>query len=133
MSKTKKLKDVSLYVHIPFCKTTCHYCAFYKEIWTTEKEESFIKAVCSELKAYKKKELPIIVPSIFLGGGTPNLLSQKSLEKLFETITSSFKIESHCEITMETNPESVNKDFLKTIQKIGKSAKRSPNTNAIKW
>jgi oxygen-independent coproporphyrinogen III oxidase len=119
MLVTEHKNTASLYVHVPFCKTKCHYCAFYKEIWTAEKEEAFIKAVCVEIKAYKEKASKLIVPSIFLGGGTPSLLKPNSLKLLFDTIITTFQIEPNCEITMEVNPESVNKNFLTTLKEVG--------------
>ncbi|RAP39114.1 hypothetical protein DID80_00480 [Candidatus Marinamargulisbacteria bacterium SCGC AAA071-K20] len=119
MFESKEKNTVSLYVHIPFCKTKCHYCAFYKVIWTDNKEQAFIESVCLEIKAYKQKCETLVIPSIFLGGGTPSLLSPKSLDLLFKTIRDSFTLSPKCEITMETNPESVNKLFLNQIKNVG--------------
>lgn len=106
--------EVSLYIHVPFCKTFCHYCAFYKEIWTEEKENKYVEALLKEIHAYATYK-PFNIPSIFFGGGTPSLLSEKSLSIIMKELKNAFILAKNCEITMEVNPESVTNKFCKTI------------------
>lgn len=114
----------SLYVHIPFCSKKCPYCDFNSYARTKQEVESveknYIIALLKEATNYDWQEE---LESIFLGGGTPSLLSEESISDLFTGIRKIFKLKSNCEITMEANPGSIYeplfKDKLKSFKASG--------------
>ncbi len=93
-----------LYIHIPFCKQACHYCDFH---FSTNRQltSSLVDAFARELvlqKHYLKDE---ILQTIYLGGGTPSLLSLGELQTIFQTINALYTVSSQAEITLEANPD----------------------------
>ena len=86
-----------LYVHIPFCRRKCKYCHFFSVPYKEELEDPFLSAVLREFFEEKKE---IKFDTLYLGGGTPSLLSEKSWERF-----SSFVEEGMVELTVEVNPE----------------------------
>ncbi|RAP31334.1 hypothetical protein DID78_01490 [Candidatus Marinamargulisbacteria bacterium SCGC AG-343-D04] len=111
-------KEASLYIHIPFCSVLCPFCDFYKVGVDSELEQHFIDACCKEIRLYKKNP-PIKIPTIFLGGGTPSILKKKHLQLLFETIHDTFDTSALKECSIEANPEDISEDYLKTLQELG--------------
>jgi len=104
-------KAFGLYIHIPFCSLKCNYCAFNVNILKTIPEEAYLEKLIEELKLYKDKKFK----TIYIGGGTPNLLSNKFYSELLKHIDTS-KVE---EITIELNPEFVTSEqiaFYKSLQ-----------------
>lgn len=108
---------LGLYIHIPFCKKKCPYCAFYKEIWKPSYEESFVEALCNDLKSYT-----VFKPTfstIFFGGGTPTILSDTSFKKIIATIHQVGHVTTNCELTIEANPETISTRLLDTLSSCG--------------
>ncbi len=108
----------SIYIHIPFCTTLCPFCDFYKKKWTHDLEKKFISAISQEIAYYsfiKKKS----IKSIFIGGGTPSILSEDSLNTIFTQLHKYFQIKKETEITIETNPEDISDEKLNLFKKIG--------------
>ncbi len=99
-----------IYIHIPFCKQACHYCDFHFST-SLKKKEELVNALCTEL-VLRKNELDGNVETIYLGGGTPSLLSSEELQQIFETIYSNFKVSENPEITLEANPDDVSKEQI---------------------
>lgn len=95
-----------IYIHIPFCKQACHYCDFHFST-SLQYMDEMTDAICKEL-ILKKNRITEQVGSIYFGGGTPSLLSEKSVAKIFNTLTTHFSIAADAEITMETNPDDLN-------------------------
>jgi putative oxygen-independent coproporphyrinogen III oxidase len=103
-----------IYIHIPFCKSKCIYCDFYSE---TDRlpDSRFIKTLEAELKQ-KSGYLPSRrISAVYFGGGTPSLLAPKSVEHLIQTISEQYILDPHAEITLEANPDDLNKDYLKAL------------------
>lgn len=117
--KLTALPPLSLYIHFPWCEKKCPYCDFnshqIKDVGSDSDknkspgfdEERYIKALIADLET----ELPRIwgrqVHSIFIGGGTPSLLSANGMNELLSAIRARVNLEPDCEITMEANPGSV--------------------------
>src|SRR5690554_1333225 len=98
-----------IYIHIPFCKQACHYCDFHFTTSLKYKEE-LISALQKELilrKSYLKEQS---IESVYLGGGTPSLLSAQEINHLLDTIYTHFNISSNPEITIEANPDDLTKE-----------------------
>lgn len=98
----------SLYIHIPFCKKFCAYCDFIKCIYNKQTSDQYINLVLSKLKKQKYE-------TIYLGGGTPNCLSNEQLEKLLKTLSKHLK--NKYEFTIECNPEFVTDSQAKIFKK----------------
>lgn len=99
------------YIHIPFCKSKCHYCSFVSFDKIDLKEE-YLNALENEIKTqYKGEELK----TLYFGGGTPSTLSCREIQK----IISLFKITPKTEITFEINPEGVNKKYFERLKQLG--------------
>ena len=106
-----------LYIHIPFCVSKCFYCNFvsFKTSATTQKK--YIKELCAEIK--NKKNL-IKPKTLYIGGGTPSILTPALLEMLFKTIEKNFgPIKNFKESTLEANVESLTLAKLKLFKKYG--------------
>lgn len=115
--------EVGLYVHIPFCKSKCPYCDFFS-ITKKPQENLYLKALIEEVKLLKdflSKKLNlnnIEIKTLYVGGGTPSLMSPSFYEKLMEFLSESF-IFSPQEITLEANPESFTLEKAKGYKEIG--------------
>lgn len=104
-----------LYLHIPFCKQACHYCNFHFSTSLKYKDELLV-AMQKEI-AFQKNYLPDQpLQTIYFGGGTPSLLSQDDLNRLFQTIHQHFDIVSKPEITLEANPDDLSLEKLQALK-----------------
>ncbi len=107
----------SLYIHIPFCEKICTYCDFAKEIDSTDKQDAYINALISEIKIYKAYYDSL--QTIFIGGGTPSILSNENIVKLSQALHEYINMDEIREFTMECNPNDLTLAKLKTIQSMG--------------
>ena len=98
-------ENTSIYIHIPFCHVRCSYCAFNIYTNLSHLIEDYIGALCIELKQVAQKQPNVKIGTIYLGGGTPSLLSHTQLERILETIQQCFQVDQQAEMTMECNPE----------------------------
>ena len=113
------MKDSALYIHIPFCDHKCIYCDFYSII-TSDNVQSFLTAVKKEIEYFSKLySKDRIFTSIFFGGGTPSLMEPEYLEEILHHLNKYFPIDAEAEITMETNPGTVDKTKLKQFKEAG--------------
>jgi len=103
----------AIYIHIPFCKQACHYCDFHFST-SLKKKSELVDALCKEL-VLRKEELEDEVQTIYLGGGTPSLLTSEELQKIFDVIYSNFEVSSNPEITLEANPDDLSEEKLKIL------------------
>lgn len=110
-------EKIGLYIHIPFCQNRCSYCDFYKE-QSQNVEDEYIDFLIREALFYKE-ENKIEIDTIYFGGGTPSLLSPEQLSKLFEGLQEIFFFSENCEITLETNPENIEKKKFEEFKNIG--------------
>ncbi len=113
----KRIEPVKgLYIHIPFCKGKCHYCDFTSFDKIDEQTvDYYISALCKEIGSLKKCELG----SIFFGGGTPTYLKPRHFEQMFLAINQNHIIGENCEITMESNPNTLTLEKIKCLKEFG--------------
>jgi oxygen-independent coproporphyrinogen-3 oxidase len=100
-----------IYIHIPFCKQACYYCDFHfstNQSYRTELVKSLKKELLMQ-KEYLEKES---IETIYLGGGTPSILSINELEILFKTLRDEYSINNNAEITLEANPDDLTKEKI---------------------
>lgn len=106
-------KKVGLYIHIPFCKTPCGYCDFFKAKELLVPEE-FVKFLLKEASLYKEEE-KIVVDTIYFGGGTPSLLLKGQLKRIFDCLNECFLFDEKAEITLEANPETITENKIEEL------------------
>lgn len=109
----------SLYIHVPFCRKKCNYCDFPSYAGKGSFIDDYIESLKAESGYYSSIYEKPEVKTIFVGGGTPTLLSEVNIRSLFETIYKDFKVQSDAEISVEANPGTVTKEKLKTLFKVG--------------
>lgn len=111
--------NTALYIHIPFCDHKCIYCDFYSII-TSDNVNNFLKALKTEIDYYAKNySSDRIITSMFLGGGTPSLMSAEYIDEIIRYTKQKFKFDENTEITLETNPGTVNKEKLFAFRNYG--------------
>lgn len=93
-----------LYVHIPFCKQACHYCDFHFST-SLQQKTALVDALCREIELQKEYLPTRHLETIYLGGGTPSLLTEAELDRLFSTIHRYYTVAPDAEITLEANPD----------------------------
>jgi oxygen-independent coproporphyrinogen-3 oxidase len=109
----------ALYVHIPFCKHKCIYCDFYSII-TTDNFENFLNSIKKEIESYSSVySHNHDFNSIFFGGGTPSLMPVEYIGKIITELKKCFNVSSNAEITLETNPGTVNLEKLQGFLEAG--------------
>ena len=112
-------KELELYVHIPFCVKKCSYCDFLSAPATEQTKEAYMAALFAEIGGRAKDYKDRIVTSVFIGGGTPSLLSADTIRQLMEHIREGFSLASDVEITMEVNPGTVTAEKLTAFYAAG--------------
>ena len=118
------LETVSLYVHIPFCHTRCHYCDFNTYAGMLPLREPYVRALLTEIgMAGALTKLPGGKPrrsrTIFFGGGTPSLLSVSQVSRILDACYDNFAIDEDAEITLEANPGTLSREQLVGLRAAG--------------
>jgi len=120
--------DLAFYIHIPYCIKRCGYCDFNTytpselQITTGLKNitNSYTTLLITEIKSARKQVGErAVVPSIFFGGGTPSLMEAEDIRSIISTIGSEFDLAGDIEITLESNPDTVDKDKLEKFYQAG--------------
>lgn len=106
-----------LYIHIPFCHRICPYCSFYKHTPGDTDIRAFIHAICKEAQGHKNSSDEPIT-TLYLGGGTPSMLSPSHLRTLFGGLNEAFDL-ANTHITLEANPATFNLAKAKLFKELG--------------
>lgn len=104
-----------IYIHIPFCVSKCNYCDFASFPKHMNMQDEYTDALIAQLKTREG----ICADTVYIGGGTPSVLSYENSNKLLETITQTFRLTPNCEFTVEINPATVDKNKLDLYRKYG--------------
>lgn len=111
------IKDkYSIYIHIPFCKARCSYCAFSSST-NYALADNYFKRLFAEIEYYSNKDVPIY--TVYIGGGTPSSVDKNLLNDLFDKLYSNFDLSRVEEISVECNPESVTEELLRCLKANG--------------
>lgn len=113
------IKEIGLYVHIPFCKQKCYYCDFVSFDRKDDIIYDYIQAMKKEIELVSKEYDNSLVNTIYFGGGTPSYIKANYINEILESIKNNFNIEKRAEITIEVNPGTVGKGKLDFYKKIG--------------
>ncbi len=104
-----------IYLHIPFCKTRCHYCDFFSNT-KLEYKTAFVESLCAELVREKNYLNGEEIHTIYFGGGTPSLLNADDFDMIFNVLQRNYDL-SHCEeITLEANPDDLSAEYLAVLR-----------------
>ena len=106
-----------IYLHIPLCKKLCFYCDFYHIIATGD-NSAFIDALLREIELRRDYIGNEVVSTIYIGGGTPSVLSVHEFGTILEQIGKHYRIAENCEISVELNPDDVNHSFLTGLKEL---------------
>ncbi len=112
-------KELELYIHIPFCVKKCSYCDFLSAPATEQTMETYMAALFAEIRGRAEDCTDRMVTSVFIGGGTPSLLSGESIRQLMECIRESYTLAEDAEITMEANPGTATAEKLREFYVAG--------------
>ena len=107
----------SLYIHVPFCATKCHYCAFNTYAFHKEQARQYLGALRIEMELYRVDSDRL--KTVFIGGGTPSILAAESLESLFKYLHAVFDVNAAAEVTVECNPGTVDRQKLELMRSGG--------------
>ena len=113
------MKNLELYIHIPFCMKKCAYCDFLSFPCDEKSQFAYADALIREIEYYGPKMKDYVVSTIFVGGGTPTWLDAEKMLEIFDAIYTYFQVSSEAEITMECNPGTVTLAKLNQYKKIG--------------
>lgn len=111
------LRDLSIYIHWPFCKSKCPYCDFNSHVRTGIDNLRWQKALLGELAYYAGKLPDRQVVSIFFGGGTPSLMAPETVTALIDAVCTHWKVTDDLEITLEANPTSIEAGKFREFRK----------------
>lgn len=103
-----------IYIHIPFCKQKCSYCNFHFSTSLNFKDE-MLRAMKTEIQLRKDELQNPNLKSLYFGGGTPSILSVDEINSLIDEVLRHFSFEKDIEITLEANPDDLDKNFLKQL------------------
>ncbi|MCL9643158.1 radical SAM family heme chaperone HemW [Rahnella bonaserana] len=116
----RKLPPLSLYIHIPWCVQKCPYCDFNSHALKGEvPHDDYVAHLLADLDADLHLVGERSVGTIFIGGGTPSLLSSEAMQKLLDGVRARLPLDAHAEITMEANPGTVEADRFSGYQRAG--------------
>ena len=104
-----------IYIHIPFCKQACNYCDFHFST-SMKMKGSFVAALLQEIELRKSVFETQTIESIYLGGGTPSILTKEELALIFEKLQHSFHISPTAEITLEANPDDLSFEKIQELK-----------------
>lgn len=115
--------EISLYVHVPFCRQKCDYCDFFSipsnRASCVCPDEEYVRSVLNEIRFYVKKYSVSRWKTVYIGGGTPSQLGEKLLFELVSGIKNAVSDKTSDEFTVEMNPEDLTEDILDSAQKAG--------------
>lgn len=113
------MKPLELYIHIPFCIRKCNYCDFLSAPADDRERAEYVESLCKKIRSYAELAEAYCVVTIFVGGGTPSILTGRQMEQIFTSVKKTFHLEDSAEITIEMNPGTVTEEKLAVYQDIG--------------
>lgn len=112
-----KMKDLGIYIHVPFCGRKCGYCDFYSTAYSKAAAEEYVSAVLRNIRHYSDTERT--ADTVYFGGGTPSLLTVSQIGMILDEIRFCFGLNPEAEITLEANPCTLTPQKLSELRSIG--------------
>lgn len=113
------MKNLGIYVHIPFCKKKCEYCDFISYSGIEEKADSYIRSLIQDIINSSNKVKDYEVDTIYFGGGTPSYIDSSLIVEVLNSIRENYNVLEDVEITLEVNPGTVNEEKLLSYKQAG--------------
>lgn len=107
---------MNLYIHIPFCQSKCYYCNVVSYTnFSSDIVEEYVNTLIKEIESRNPKK----ITTLYIGGGSPSLIKIKQYEKIFDFIHKNLSLSDNIEISIELNPNHINKDYLMKLKSLG--------------
>lgn len=113
------MKELELYIHIPFCMKKCNYCDFLSAPADEKSQSAYMEALKREIKFYGEEWKAPELSTIYIGGGTPSWLQEHYMASLMDTVHQSFSIRKDAEITIECNPGTLSRTKMQSYKRCG--------------
>lgn len=110
---------LAVYVHVPFCRSKCRYCAFHSQVMDVETLEVWLDTTIAEAQLWSRRLNKPRTATLYLGGGTPSLLPGWAAEKLMRALSEAFPRIADAEVTLEANPDSVDRSSMRDWMDFG--------------
>jgi len=113
--------SLGLYIHVPFCKTRCHFCAFYLQIHREDRVRSYLESLSREILLHAELNSldGRLLDTVYFGGGTPTTLSCDQLAAILEQVQQCFELQEHAEVTLEAHPDTVTEKGMRSLFQAG--------------
>jgi oxygen-independent coproporphyrinogen III oxidase len=112
---------IGLYIHVPFCRSRCHFCAFYLEIYREDRAQHYLTALIQEIRLHAG-QLTVgdrRLDTVYLGGGTPTALQPSELCGILSYVQANFGLQPNAEITVEAHPDTITIEGLAQLAEAG--------------
>ncbi len=113
------MNRLGLYIHIPFCRSKCDYCDFYSLAGREDRMDAYQKALLVHLAETAPSARSYQVDSVYFGGGTPSFYGEKRIRELLKAVHKRYTLSPDAEVTMEANPDSVDRGMLTHLRRAG--------------
>ena len=113
------MHKAGIYIHMPFCRVKCMYCDFYSVADKDEAMPAFFDSLIKEIRMCQIETKNWIIDTIFIGGGTPSLMSPNQLESLIKELDNNFDLSNVKEFTIEANPGEAPEKRLRSFKSLG--------------
>ncbi len=112
------MDKLGIYIHIPFCMRKCAYCDFYS-IEDMDRVSAYVEALIAQIRSFRSMGSRHLVDSVYIGGGTPSVLSGEDIRRILTAVRSSFSVSNEAEITIEVNPGTLDTSKLSAYREAG--------------
>src|SRR5271168_4010107 len=117
------MNSLGIYISVPFCRAKCTYCNFASGVSSVSAHEQYVACLCSEIRSLRQRLGEALIPeqvdSIYLGGGTPSVLSPALMGELAHTLRQEFAVTPEAEITLECAPGQLDDSALEAMVALG--------------
>jgi len=113
------MTPLSVYIHVPFCRSRCFYCDFLTFDSQSHRINDYAKALQADIGTSRFDFVDYVVETVFFGGGTPSLLSLEQLGVILRTLQDNFVLAQDCHMSIEANPDTVDEDYLSSLHHLG--------------
>lgn len=113
------MKELGLYIHIPFCVSKCYYCNFTSFTGIDNLKSGYKDAIIKEIIAFSPRVKDYVITTIYVGGGTPSCFLTDGIKDIIDSIRHNYNVSETAEISIEANPNSVNEERVKEWKESG--------------
>ncbi|MCL2855369.1 MAG: radical SAM family heme chaperone HemW [Defluviitaleaceae bacterium] len=112
-------KALSIYIHVPFCRSRCGYCDFLTLAGADGRTDDYVTALQKDIFQSRDEFADHQIETVFLGGGTPSLLSLLQLADILCALRNNFNLAQNCHMSIEANPDTVSEEYLQSLWMMG--------------